>query len=50
MDLIVQQVLEGQFGFKLVRRIGRGGFAEVWEASQGSMVSRGDLYALGSVM
>jgi|GEM_PF-2341399 serine/threonine protein kinase len=32
MDPVVQQVLETQYGFRLVRRIGRGGFAEVWEA------------------
>ena len=32
MDPIVQQALEGEYGFRLLRRIGRGGFAEVWEA------------------
>lgn len=32
MDPIVQQVLEGQHGLRMVRRIARGGFAEVFEA------------------
>jgi len=32
MDAVVQQVLETEHGLKLVRRIGGGGFAEVWEA------------------
>ena len=32
MDPLVQQTLETQYGFQFVRRIGRGGFAEVWQA------------------
>lgn len=32
MDPIVQQELENQHGFRIVRRIARGGFAEVFEA------------------
>ncbi|MCS7304762.1 MAG: serine/threonine protein kinase [Thermoguttaceae bacterium] len=32
MDPIVQQVLESQHGLRIVRRIARGGFAEVFEA------------------
>ena len=32
MDPVVREILETQYGFRFVRRIGRGGFGEVWEA------------------
>lgn len=34
MDALVQQGLEGQHGLKLLRWIGSGGFAELWEAHE----------------
>jgi len=37
MDDIVKQALQSQFGFKLIRRIGRGAFGEVWEARTASL-------------
>ena len=33
MDPVVQEVLKSQYRLQLVRRIGRGGFGEVWEAT-----------------